>query len=152
MQTTLILLKPDAIDKGVAGTVLSRFEANGFQIKGLKMMQLSTELVEEHYAHILDMPFYPKLAEFMTSTPVIALALAGDNVIDTVRELLGKTDSIQADKRSIRGGMGTNSMYNICHASDSPENAELELKRFFKPEELFIQEFSVPCHLAPVAN
>lgn len=149
-ETTLILLKPDAIDKGVVGTVISRFEAHGFQIKGLKMMQLTQEIVDEHYSHITTLPFFPKLSEFMKSTPVIALALSGDNVIETVRELLGVTDSTKAEKSSIRGGMGTNSMYNVCHASDSPESAEIELARFFKEEELFLFDFEVPCHLAPV--
>jgi len=152
METTLILFKPDAIDKGVVGTVLARFEANGFQVKGMKMLPLTPELLNEHYGHISDRPFFPKLAEFMTSTPVIALALAGENVINTVRDLIGATDSTKADKRSIRGAMGTNSMYNICHASDSPEAAEVELKRFFKEEELFLQPFEVPCHEAPVAE
>jgi nucleoside-diphosphate kinase len=136
-QTTLILLKPDCVSKGLCGEVLKRFENAGFVIRGLKMIQLTDEVLKDHYSHIADKPFFPEVANFMKSVPVIALALRGDNVIDRVRNLLGPTDSRKADKGTIRGDYGGDMMVNVAHASDSPENAEAELKRFFKADELF---------------
>ncbi|QIF00332.1 nucleoside-diphosphate kinase [Roseimicrobium sp. ORNL1] len=136
-QTTLILLKPDCVSKGLCGEVLKRFENAGFVIRGLKMIQLTDEVLKDHYSHIADKPFFPEVANFMKSVPVIALALRGDNVIDRVRTLLGPTDSRKADKGTIRGDYGGDMMVNVAHASDSPENAEAELKRFFKADELF---------------
>lgn len=136
-QKTLILFKPDAVEKNLVGEILKRLQAEGNIVRGMKMMSLSPELLAEHYAHITDRPFYPRLVQFMTSAPVIALALEGENVISKTREALGPTDSTVAEKGTIRGDFGINSMFNICHASDSPEAAETELKRFFTPEELF---------------
>jgi nucleoside-diphosphate kinase len=136
-ETTLILLKPDCVAQRLSGEVLRRFEAEGFRIQGIKMMQLTDELLREHYSHIAHLPFFPDVASFMKSKPVIALALAGDNVIARVRDLLGPTDSKIAAKGTIRGDHGTDKMTNIAHASDSAEASAAELKRFFKPEELF---------------
>lgn len=136
-QTTLILLKPDCVSKSLSGEVLKRFEGEGFRIRGLKMLQLTDELLKEHYAHIVERPFFPDVVEFMKSAPVVALALSGDNVIQRVRDLLGPTDSRKADKGTIRGDFGEDSMINVVHASDSPEAAEAELKRFFKDGEVF---------------
>lgn len=136
-ETTLVLFKPDAVEKNLVGEVLKRYQSEGFVIRGMKMMQLSEELLAEHYAHITDRPFYPRLIQFMTSAPVIALALEGENVIARVREMLGATDSPNAEEGTIRREYGINSMFNICHASDSAETAEIELKRFFDKEEIF---------------
>lgn len=136
-ETTLILLKPDCVAKGLNGEVLKRFEAEGFRIRGCKMMQLTDELLVEHYSHIADKPFFPEVAGFMKSKPVIAVALAGENVIGKVRDLLGPTDSKVAPKGTIRGDFGDNKMTNVVHASDSAENAALELKRFFREGEVF---------------
>jgi nucleoside-diphosphate kinase len=136
-ETTLILLKPDCVAKGLNGEVLKRFEAEGFRIRGCKMMQLTDELLVEHYSHIADKPFFPEVAGFMKSKPVIAVALAGDNVIAHVRDLLGPTDSKAAPKGTIRGDFGDDKMTNVVHASDSPENAAIELKRFFREGEVF---------------
>src|SRR5687768_3182415 len=102
-QTTLILLKPDCVSKGLCGEVLKRFENAGFVIRGMKMIQLNDEVLKDHYSHIADKPFFPEVAAFMKSVPVIALALSGDNVIERVRTLLGPTDSRKADKGTIRG-------------------------------------------------
>ena len=137
MQTTLILLKPDCITGRKAGEVLKRFEDAGFQIRGCKMFRADVSLLQEHYAHIASKPFFPEVEEFMTSSPIIAVALSGDNVIERVRDLLGPTDSTKAAKGTIRGDFGSTVMQNIAHASDSAESAEVELKRFFRPEELF---------------
>lgn len=136
-QTTLILLKPDCVSKNLSGEVLKRFEAAGFKIRGMKMIQLDDAVLKEHYAHIADRPFFPDVTQFMKSVPVIALALSGESVIEKVRALLGPTDSRKADKGTLRGDFGVDSMVNVAHASDSPESAEAELKRFFRPGEIF---------------
>ncbi len=137
METTLILLKPDCVSKGYCGEVLQRFEKAGFKIRGCKMLLLSQEKLAEHYSHIASKPFFPEVAKFMQSSPVIAVALAGDQVIDRVRTLLGPTDSRKAEKGTIRGDLGVDMMINVVHASDSLESAAAELKRFFAPGELF---------------
>ena len=137
MQKTFVIFKPDCMEKRLVGTVLSRFEAAGFDVVGCKMMQLTPALLREHYAHVADKPFYPEIEAFMSSRPVVALALRGDNIVQKVRDLLGPTDSRKAAKGTIRGDFGTEMMKNVVHASDSDENAALELKRFFKPEEIF---------------
>ena len=140
-QTTLILFKPDAIKKNYTGEVLARFAKEGFIIRGIKMMTLSDEILAEHYSHIADKPFFPSVRGFMQETPVIALALEGENIISRVRDLLGPTDSTTAAPGTIRGDFGDKSgdskMRNVCHASDSPEAAADEMKRFFKNEEIF---------------
>lgn len=140
MQTTLVLLKPDCIAGRKAGEVIRRFEEAGFQIRGCKMFCATEDLLREHYAHIASKPFFPEVEAFMQSTPVIALALAGDNAIEKVRTIIGPTDSKKAEKGTVRGDFGVDVMANIVHASDSLENAELELKRFFQPGELFDYE------------
>lgn len=141
MERTLILLKPDAVQKQICGKVIARFEDAGFRIVGCKMMELSSEVLREHYAHIADKPFYPSVEEFMQSAPVIALVLEGDNVINHVREMLGVTDSAQAAAGTIRAEWGDkgskdSKMKNIAHASDSKETAKGEIERFFISEEL----------------
>lgn len=140
-ETTLILFKPDAVKQDLVGTVLARYQAEGFKIQGIKMMTLSDEILAEHYSHIAEMPFFPSVRGFMQESPVVALALSGDNVISRVRDLLGPTDSKEAAAGTIRGDFGEKAedskMRNICHASDSPEAAEAELKRFFNDGEIF---------------
>jgi len=136
-QTTLILLKPDCVSKHLCGEVLKRFEGAGFRIQGMKMIRLDDTILKEHYAHIAERPFFPEVVAFMKSEPVVALALSGENVIDQVRALLGPTDSKKAAKGTIRGDFGVDTMVNMAHASDSQESATAELKRFFKPGEIF---------------
>ncbi len=140
-ETTLILFKPDAVKQNLVGTVLARYQAEGFLIRGIKMMTLCDDILAEHYSHIAEMPFFPSVRGFMQESPVIALALSGENVISRVRDLLGPTDSKEAAAGTIRGDFGEKAedskMRNICHASDSPEAAKAELKRFFKDGELF---------------
>lgn len=137
METTLILLKPDCVKKGHCGDVLQRFEKAGFRIRGCKMMRLGQEILREHYAHIAAKPFFPEVEEFMQSTPIIAIALEAEGAVDKVRTLLGPTDSKKAEKGTIRGDYGVDVMVNVVHASDSQENAAVELKRFFRGDELF---------------
>ena len=136
IERSLILLKPDCLDGHHAGEVIDRFEKAGFEIRGTKLIVLTDELLKEHYAHIADRPFFPEIVEFMSARPVLALVLEGENAVAAIRELLGPTDSTQAPAGTIRGDMGTTSMKNICHASDSVENAAIEVERFFKPGEV----------------
>ena len=140
-ETTLILFKPDAVAKNIVGTVLSRFEKEGFKIRAFKMMALSDEILAEHYAHIADMPFFPDVRSFMQETPVIAMVLEGDNAISRVRDLLGPTDSNAAAPGTIRGDFGDKGsdakMRNVCHASDGIETANAEIHRFFHEGEVY---------------
>ncbi len=137
MEQTLIILKPDAMENHLCGTVIARFEKAGFEINAAKMMRLTPALLREHYAHVADKPFYPEIEAFMSSRPVVVLVLAGENVIARVRELLGPTNSKVAPKGTIRGDFGTEMMRNVCHASDSPAAAEAEVRRFFRADEVF---------------
>ena len=142
MERTLILLKPDTVSKKLCGKVINRFEEAGFTIRGCKMMHLSSEILRDHYSHIADFPFYPEVEDFMRSAPVIAMVLEGENIIDHMREMLGVTDCLEAAEGTIRNEWGSkeegkNKMCNICHASDGPEAAEEEIKRFFSEDEVF---------------
>ena len=136
-ETTLILLKPDTIEKNLSGTVLGRFLKEGLVIRGIKMMTLSDAILAEHYSHVADKPFFPEIVAFMQKTPVIALALEGDDAIGRVRDLLGPTNSEEAPAGTLRGDLGENMMVNVCHASDSTESAAAEIKRFFNEDEVF---------------
>ena len=136
-ERSLILLKPDCVTKGHCGAVIDRFEKAGLKILGTKMMQLSDEILAEHYNHVADRPFFPNIRDFMQSAPVIGIVLRGDDAVKTVRDMLGPTNSEEAEEGTIRGDFGTDMMVNVCHASDSAENGEIEVKRFFETSELF---------------
>ncbi|MGB0334409.1 MAG: nucleoside-diphosphate kinase [Opitutales bacterium] len=131
MEETLIILKPDCMDKRIAGEVISRFENAGFEIVASKIMQLDGPILREHYAHVADMPFFPEIEAFMSSRTVMPMILRGEGVIAKVRELLGPTNSKEAPAGTIRGDLGTDMMRNVVHASDGPETAAAEKKRFF---------------------
>ena len=136
MQRTLILLKPDCLENKIAGQVIARFESKGYEIIASKMLQLDDGLLREHYSHVADLPFFPEIAAFMSSRPVLALILEGEGVIQGIRDLLGPTDSNAAPAGTIRGDLGTDRMKNVVHASDSDESASAEISRFFKFEEI----------------
>ncbi|MGE9296025.1 MAG: nucleoside-diphosphate kinase [Puniceicoccales bacterium] len=136
MEKTFIILKPDCMKKKLWGKVLDRFAESGFEIVACKMAKLPAATLREHYAHVADKPFFPEIEAFMSSRPVIMLVLKGDGVIERVRKLLGPTDSSKAPAGTIRGDMGESVMINVCHASDSIDAAEIEIKRFFSPEEV----------------
>ncbi len=136
MEKTLIILKPDAIEKRKVGAAISRFEDAGFLIVAAKMVQLDNEILKIHYAHIADEPFFPRIEKFMSSRPVIIMALQGHCVIERIRSLSGPTNSLAAPAGTIRGDWGTDMMRNIIHASDSVESAEAEISRFFAPGEV----------------
>lgn len=121
----------------LCGEVIRRFEQSGYRIAGMKMMRLSAEILAEHYAHLTDKPFYPRIQEFMQSSPVVALALEGENAVDNIRTMVGPTDSTKAEKGTIRGDLGKDIQENVVHASDSAESAQAELKRFFTSNEIF---------------
>jgi nucleoside-diphosphate kinase len=137
MERTLIIFKPDCMEKRHVGNVLDRFERAGFSIAGCKMVQLTAKVLREHYAHVAGLPFYPEIEKFMSSRPVIVMALEGHSVVRKVRDLLGPTDSRKAPKGTIRGDFGTEMMRNVVHASDTIENAKIELARFFEPRVIF---------------
>lgn len=131
MEETLIILKPDCMEKRLAGAVISRFEQAGFEIVASKVMTLDSAILREHYAHVADLPFFPDIEAFMSSRPVMPMILTGEGVIAKVRDLLGPTNSQEAPAGTIRGDLGTDMMRNVVHASDSPETAVAEKKRFF---------------------
>lgn len=137
MEKTLILLKPDCVTGRNCGEVIGRFEKAGFRIRGIKMIQLDDAVLNEHYAHVASKPFFPEIRAFMQSSPVIALILEGEKIVDSVREMLGPTDSTKAAKGTIRGDLGKSVMINVVHASDSEESAAKEIARFFKAGEIF---------------
>ena len=137
MERTLILLKPDALQRGLIGEVTSRLEKKGLKLVGNKMMQLSEALILEHYAHIADKPFFPGVKTFMMSTPVIAQCWEGVESVETVRQITGVTNARQAAPGTIRGDLAMSLQSNILHASDGLDAAKVEVERFFKPEELF---------------
>ncbi|MBI2451360.1 MAG: nucleoside-diphosphate kinase [Parcubacteria group bacterium] len=136
-ERTLIIIKPDALQRNLLGEIISRFEKKGLKIIGFKMMELGDVLLEEHYAHHKDKSFFAGLKRFMKSSPVILTVLEGPNIIKSVRLIVGPTRGYEADAGSIRGDFSMSAQYNIVHASDSLENAEIEIRRFFAPGELF---------------
>lgn len=140
MEKTLVLFKPDAINRGIVGEIIDRFENKGLKIVGAKMMLLTDTLLDEHYAHIADKPFFAPYKDFMKRAPVLALALEGNNAVAAVRSMAGPTASLEADPGTIRGDYSMSKGYNIVHASDSSETAQKEVARFFKKEEIFDYE------------
>jgi len=137
MERTFIILKPSAVGRGLAGEVISRFERKGLFFAGLKMMQLSDAILEEHYAHLIAKPFFPALKQAMQATPVIVGCVEGKDAMQVVRTMCGATNCRNAQPGTVRADFGVSVEHNIIHASDSEENAVIEINRFFKPEELF---------------
>ncbi len=137
MERTLVLLKPDAVQRDLVGEILARLERKGLKIVGLKFMRLSDELLDEHYSHLLSKPFFPEIKSFMQRTPVVALCLEGVDSVNTVRQLVGITKAREAAPGTIRGEFAVSVQANLIHCSDSLETAQAEVKRFFRPEEIF---------------
>lgn len=137
METTLVLLKPSCVQRRLMGEVIGRFERRGLCISGMKMMQLDDAILREHYAHLVDKPFFPSLAASMQASPVVALAVSGVDAVEVVRTMTGATNGRKAAPGTIRGDLSMSNQLNIVHASDSVENAAIELHRFFKSEEIF---------------
>lgn len=136
MQTTLLFLKPDAVQRGLMGEVLGRLERKGLTVVGAKMMMVPRDVAEQHYAEHKDKPFFEGLLGFVTSSPVLVLAVKGVNAIAVCRNLIGATNGQKADAGTIRGDFGMSGGNNLIHGSDSEESAERELKLWFKAGEL----------------
>ncbi len=136
METTLIIVKPDGVQRGMSGRIISRFEDKGLQIVGMKMMKISQELAATHYEAHKERKFYPGLVRFMTSSPVVVLAIRGINAIAISRKMMGATFGSNAEPGTIRGDFGVSNSFNLIHGSDSPEAAARELKLFFKDGEV----------------
>lgn len=143
MEKTLVLLKPSCVQRQLIGEIISRFERRGLHIVGLKMMFLSEDLLKEHYSHLVDKPFFPSIVASMQASPVVALALEGVEAVDVVRTMTGATNGRAAAPGTIRGDYSMSNQQNIIHASDSVENAKIEVARFFHNEEIFDYESSV---------
>lgn len=136
MERTLVLIKPDAIQRGLIGRIISRFEEKGLKLVGIKFMSLTDEILNEHYSHLLDKPFFGGTKRFMQSTPVVAICWEGLDCVDTVRRLCGITKAREAAPGTIRGDLAMSVQANLVHASDSVETAEKEVARFFNDSEL----------------
>lgn len=136
-EQTLIIVKPDAIQRGLLGEIVTRFERKGLKIVGMKMIELEDALLEAHYAHIKDKPFFVGIKNFMKSSPVVVMALSGINTVSATRLIVGPTKAYEADAGSIRGDLSLSVQSNVVHASDSVENGKAEVARFFKKEEIF---------------
>jgi nucleoside-diphosphate kinase len=130
-ERSLVLLKPDAVRRGLLGEILSRFERKGLVVEALVLRTMDAELADQHYADHVEKPFYPPLKEFMTSGPLAALVLSGDDVIEVVRSMIGSTDGRKAAAGTIRGDFSLSNRENLVHASDSPESAKRELELWF---------------------
>ncbi len=136
MEQTLVILKPAAIHRHIVGEVISRFEKKGLYITGMKMMQLGEAKLRGHYAHLVDRPFFPDILDSMMATPVIVMCVEGKDAVEVVRLMVGATNSRKALPGTIRGDYSMSGQENIVHASDSVENAKIELARFFESDEI----------------
>jgi nucleoside-diphosphate kinase len=136
METTLVLLKPDCVQRRLVGEIIHRFERKGLNIIAMKMLRVSPELSKEHYAEHVAKPFYRNLEEFITSAPIVAMAVEGLEAVRVVREMLGATNGLKAAPGTIRGDFSSSRQMNLVHASDSPESAARELKLYFHDNEL----------------
>lgn len=137
MEKTLVILKPSAMGRGIAGEVITRFTNKGLILAGMKMIQLTDAILDEHYAHLIERPFFNRIKTSMKAQPVIVMCLAGIDAVQVVRTMTGVTNGRNAAPGTIRGDFSMSGQENIIHASDSVENAKIELDRFFKPEEIF---------------
>ena len=131
MERTYIMLKPDAVRRGLMGEIISRIERKNFKITNMKMMTLGEDIIKEHYAHLADKPFFPEIVEYMTSGPVVAMIVEGEEVVKGMRILMGATKWLEASAGTIRGDYANSTTENLIHGSDSVENAEIEINRFF---------------------
>lgn len=137
MEKTLVILKPSAMGRGIAGEVITRFTNKGLILAGMKMIQLTDAILDEHYAHLIERPFFNRIKTSMKAQPVIVMCLAGIDAVQVVRTMTGVTNGRNAAPGTIRGDFSMSGQENIIHTSDSVENAKIELDRFFKPEEIF---------------
>ncbi len=152
MERSLVLLKPDAVQRGLLGTIISRLENKGLKLVGIKMMQLEDDILASHYSHLADKPFFPEIARFMKLTPVVAICVEGLDCVDTLRRVCGITLSREAAPGTIRGDLAMSIQANLIHASDSVETAAEEIERFFKKEELFDYQLALSEYIYSVSE
>jgi nucleoside-diphosphate kinase len=143
MERTLLLVKPDGVQRGLVGRVLARFENKGLKLVGLKVLKITPELAAKHYAPHKGKPFYEGLVRYMTSAPVVAAVIEGPRAIETTRRLMGATFGWKAEPGTIRGDFSNSTGFNLVHGSDAPESATHEIGLFFRPEELCAYERSL---------
>ncbi len=143
MERTLVLLKPDCVQRRLMGQVLTRFETKGLNIVAMKMLRVTPELAKQHYAEHVSKPFYPGLERFITAAPIVALIVEGLDVIRVVREMLGATSGLKANPGTIRGDYSSSRQMNLVHASDGPEAAAREIALYFTPGEIFDFELTL---------
>mgnify|MGYP002725827003 FL=1 len=139
-QKTLVLLKPDALQRDLLGEIVNRFERKGLKIVAMKFIRLSDEMLDEHYSHLSDKPFFASLKQFMMQTPVVGMIFEGHDAISEVRKIVGSTNPREADAGTIRADFSMSGPSNLIHASDGEEAAEAEIKRFFVEDEIFTYE------------
>ncbi len=137
MERSLVLIKPDATERGLSGTILGRLEKEGLKLTALRMLHMDRALAERHYAIHRDKPFFKDLVEYITSTPIVASVFEGEDAVERIRKVMGATDPAKAEAGTIRSEFGLDVQRNSTHASDSPENAEKEIKLFFSDDEIF---------------
>ena len=137
MERSLVLIKPDAMRRGLAGTIINRLESQGLKLAAIRMLHLDKELAERHYAIHREKPFFEGLVKYITSAPIIASVFRGENAIEAIRKIMGPTDPAKASAGTIRGDFGVDIEQNSVHGSDSPQNAEQEIKLFFREDEIF---------------
>lgn len=136
MERTLLLIKPDGVERGLIGEVIQRLEKRGWKLVGMKLMNVSSELAEQHYGEHKGKPFFGELIEYITSGPVVAMAWEGDSIVAALRLMMGKTNSVEAAPGTLRGDLANSFTKNLVHGSDSPESAKRELDLFFSIDEL----------------
>jgi nucleoside-diphosphate kinase len=137
MERSLVLVKPDAIERGLAGVIIARLEKLGLKLVAVKMLHVDKTLARQHYAVHKDKPFFNDLVNYITSAPIVACVFEGKNAVETIRKAMGATDPAKAEKGTIRADFGESLERNSVHGSDSPQNAEIEISLFFKPGEIF---------------
>jgi nucleoside-diphosphate kinase len=137
MERSLVLVKPDAMERELAGVIIARLQKLGLKLVALKMLHADKALARQHYAIHRDKPFFNDLVRYITSAPIVACVFEGKNAVETIRKAMGATDPAKAEKGTIRGDFGESLERNSVHGSDSPQNAEIEISLFFSPEEIF---------------
>ena len=142
-EQTLVLVKPDGVQRGLAGEVITRLERRGLKLVGMKLMQVSDELARQHYGEHVDRPFFAGLVSFITSSPIVAMVWEANNAVEIVRNTMGQTNPVNSAAGTIRGDLGIDIGRNLVHGSDSPESAQREVNLFFRPEEILSYERAV---------
>jgi len=147
MERTFVMFKPDCMERGLLGSILSRFERKGLRLVAMKMLRITPDLAKQHYAEHVEKPFYPGLEEFITASPVVATVMEGPEVIRVVRDMLGATSGLKAAPGTIRGDHSASRQMNLVHASDSPESAAREIDLYFKADEIQQWDPTLACWL-----